>query len=582
MSGITLKLRFRIFTLVAAAGLMILAVCWIRGERSRILNGKEEKVRNLVESAHSVLVEQHQLELAGKLTRADAQARALEILKGVRYDNDNYFWINDLQPAMVMHPIKPQLNGQDLRDYKDPNGKALFIEMTEVVRTHGAGFVNYAWPKPGKQHPVPKLSYVKGFEPWGWVIGTGIYIEDVDIAWRRSALIAGGIATICLVVLILVSVTISRSLFGCLNGMLERLKDIAQGEGDLTKRLATNSQDEVAEVAHWFNTFVDKLERTISRVAANTHELSSGFDEMTSSAQQQAKGAETQKDHTQQVAAAMQQMAATVQQVSENSNHAAEASRKAAESARRGGKIVEETLAKMKGDSESIGLTASKVQDLGKRSEQIGKIVGVIEDIADQTNLLALNAAIEAARAGEQGRGFAVVADEVRKLSERTGGATKEIAEMIRGIQEETRSAVSAIAATTQHVETSVVSTVKAGESLREIIKMSEQVGDMISHIATAAVQQAAATEEVNNSVIQIASISENTATGLRQTVLSFERLSALGLDLRHLVEQFRISDDQSRFGQDGHGESGYTSNSGQHGDNVPILSPDMSVTARL
>src|SRR5215471_8755116 len=240
-------------------------------------------------------------------------------------------------------------------------------------------------------------------------------------------------------------------------------------------------------------------------------------------------------------------MSSTVMQVSENSNKAAEASRQAAETARHGGSIIDETLAKMRGIAQSVGATARKVEELGKSSDQIGRIIGVIDDIADQTNLLALNAAIEAARAGEQGRGFAVVADEVRKLAERTTTATKEIAQMIKSIQDETRLAVGAMEQGTKQVEEGVSSTAKAGESLQEIIRMSEQVGEMITHIATAATEQSSATEQVNNNMDQIARLVKESAVGAQQAAKACQDLSGLALDLQKMVGEFKLEGKSAR-----------------------------------
>ncbi|MGH9591767.1 MAG: methyl-accepting chemotaxis protein, partial [Bryobacteraceae bacterium] len=228
---------------------------------------------------------------------------------------------------------------------------------------------------------------------------------------------------------------------------------------------------------------------------------------------------------------------------------AADASRKGAETAREGGRIVEETLSKMRSIANSVGETATKVQELGKSSDQIGEIIGVIDDIADQTNLLALNAAIEAARAGEQGRGFAVVADEVRKLAERTSKATKEIASMIKNIQAETKVAVSAMQDGTNQVEMGVESTTQAGSSLHDIIRVSEQVGDMITHIATAATQQSSATEQVNANVEQIAKITQETAAGAQESAKAVHDLSNLALDLQNMVSKFKISANGSGAG---------------------------------
>ncbi len=539
----SLKQKFRIMEAVAAAGLLTLAGFWIHGEHARILADKEEKVRQLVEVPYSVLVQQQQLEAAGKLSRKQAQQRALEIIAAMRFEGSNYFWVNDMHPTMVMHPIKPELNGQDLTSFQDPKGKALFVEMADVVRSHGSGFVYYMWPKPGQGNgaPQPKVSYVKGFEPWGWVLGTGIYVDDMTAVWHRDAAAAAEVTVVCLIVLLVLTRSVSRSIFVRLHDMASRMRDVAEGEGDLTKRLAVASNDEVAELARWFNTFVDKLQEILRQVSSNSNSLAAAGEEISATARQQAQGAVLQSDQTTQVATAMQEMASTVQQVSENSNHAAEASQKAAETARHGGKVVEEALSRMRAIAHSVGETAKKVQELGKQSDQIGKIIGVIDDIADQTNLLALNAAIEAARAGDQGRGFAVVADEVRKLAERTGNATKEITAMIHRIQDETKVAVTAMQDGTKEVEQGVELTTQAGSSLHDIIQMSEQVGDMITQIATAATEQSATTDEINGSIEQIAKITSASAVSAQQTTDALQGMSALATSLQRLVGQFRL-----------------------------------------
>jgi len=307
--------------------------------------------------------------------------------------------------------------------------------------------------------------------------------------------------------------------------------------------LTVDSQDEIGEATLALNKMKNNLREIIESIARTAEHVASASEEISSSASLQAQGAETQKDQAAQVATAMQEMSSTVLQVSENSNKAAGASHKAAETARRGGNIVEETLNKMRTIAESVGATAKKIEELGKSSDQIGRIIGVIDDIADQTNLLALNAAIEAARAGEQGRGFAVVADEVRKLAERTTTATKEIAQMIKSIQSETRVAVTAMEGGTKQVEEGVTSTAQAGEALKEIIHMSEQVGEMITHIATAATEQSSASEEINTNMDQISKLVKEAADGAQQSAKACQDLSGLALDLQKLVGNFQLGD---------------------------------------
>ncbi len=345
---------------------------------------------------------------------------------------------------------------------------------------------------------------------------------------------------------VVIAILIGRNVASGLARVTYMAKDIAEGEGDLTKRLAITSQDELGELAKWFNLFLDKMHNVISQVAATAEHVASASEEISASATQMATGGETQKDQVHQVATAMQEMSATVHEVSENCNKASESAHKASQTAREGGVIVDDTLTLMRSIADSVRETSKSVQQLGSRSDQIGKIVGVIDDIADQTNLLALNAAIEAARAGEQGRGFAVVADEVRKLAERTTKATKEIAEMIQSVQTETRGAVEKMQAGTQQVEKGVEVTAKAGSSLKQIIGQAEHVGEMVTHIATAANEQSSATEQVNNNMDQINKLVAESAEGAQQSAKACEQLSGMAFELQNLVSRFKLGQQTS------------------------------------
>ena len=360
--------------------------------------------------------------------------------------------------------------------------------------------------------------------------------RSARLVFTILALVVAGI-----ILLIVCGVALVRSVSKALNSMIYMVKDLAEGEGDLTKRLVIASHDELGELAQWFNTFLDKIHGIISQVAGTAEQVASASEELSSSATLQAQGADRQKDQTTQVATAMQEMSCTVQQVSENCAHAAEASRRAAETAREGGVIVEKALTQMRSITESVAKTAQEMGELGRSTEKIGRIAGVIDDIADQTNLLALNAAIEAARAGEQGRGFAVVADEVRKLAERTTTATKEIAQMITTIQDGTNGAIKAMEIGSQQVQEGVTSTARAGESLQQIIHMSEEVGSMITHIATAATEQSGATADVNQSMEQIAQLGKESAVAAQQSAKACQDLSELALALQNMVGSFKL-----------------------------------------
>lgn len=345
---------------------------------------------------------------------------------------------------------------------------------------------------------------------------------------------------------VVVAMLTARSITTAITAMLRMAQEIADNNLALDD-LEIKTGDEIGAAGVALNQMKNNLRDVIRSIASTAEHVASASEEISSAAAQQAKSAETHKDQTTQVATGLQQMAATVQQVSENSTAAADASRRAAEVARDGGVIVEETLTKMRAIADSVSSTAKKVAELGKSSDQIGRIVGVINDIADQTNLLALNAAIEAARAGEQGRGFAVVADEVRKLAERTTVATKEIAEMIRTVQQETTAAVTAMEDGTRQVEQGVLTTGRAGDALNQIIHVSEEVGEMITHIAAAATEQSSATEEINRNMEHIAKLVKESAVGAQQSAQACHDLSDLALDLQKLVSNFRLEDDTDR-----------------------------------
>jgi methyl-accepting chemotaxis protein len=339
-----------------------------------------------------------------------------------------------------------------------------------------------------------------------------------------------------IVVAMLIARSITNSLTSML-GMIQKVsaKDLAVSDIEIT------SSDEIGEAKIALNRMKNTLHEMVKSIASTAQHLAKASEEISSGAGQSAETARVQADQTRQVAVAMQEMSSTVQNVSEHSQKAADSSHNAAEAARQGGTVVEHTLSTMRSIADSSKTVAARIAELGNSSEQIGKIVAVIDDLSDQTNLLALNAAIEAARAGEQGRGFAVVADEVRKLAERTTKATQAIGAMVESIQVETRSAVEAIELGSHDVEVGVEKTAASGAALKEIIQMSEQVGDMITQIATAATQQSSATEQVNSNVAKISSLTEESSLAAEHTAKACAELSTMAIDLQNLVNQFKL-----------------------------------------
>ena len=248
----SIKGKFRLIVGVAAIALALLSVIWLRSEGARILAGKKQTATGLVEAAYSIVADQQKDEIAGKITREEAQKRALRAIRAVRYGDGNYVWIQDMRPAIIMHPTHPEMDGMDVTDYRDTGGKTFALEMAAVVRQRGAGYVRYTWPKPGLNHKsVPKISYVKGFAPWGWVMCTGIYLDDVDAAWRSNALKAAGLGLGCMVILIFLSIRMSRSIFGRLDRVVERMTGIARKQGDFQGQIPIPNEAAFSSASAW-------------------------------------------------------------------------------------------------------------------------------------------------------------------------------------------------------------------------------------------------------------------------------------------------------------------------------------------
>jgi methyl-accepting chemotaxis protein len=323
--------------------------------------------------------------------------------------------------------------------------------------------------------------------------------------------------------------------------MVLRLQDIAEGEGDLTKRVDEDRKDELGLLGKWFNLFVQKIHDTMVDVNRASDEVASAATEIAASAEEMASGIEEQSAQVDQVTAAMEQMSTSVVQVADKARDAATSAEESGKVAGNGGEIVQQTIDGMTSISQAVSAGAESVSELGRRGEQIGEIIGVINDIADQTNLLALNAAIEAARAGEHGRGFAVVADEVRKLADRTTSATDEVAGSIKAIQGETGEAVKRMDDGIEQVKAGVEHARQAGDSLKLIVTNAQDLSQMVASIAAVTEQQSAAAEEVSRNVEGIAAVSRESAQGAGQAASAAAQMSSKAEQLRQIVSQFKL-----------------------------------------
>ena len=335
---------------------------------------------------------------------------------------------------------------------------------------------------------------------------------------------------------------LSRSITKPLAEVVAILNDVVKGEGDLTARLTYSAKDELGSLCLLFNLFIRKLHGVMENVARNTIQVASAAHQLYVNAEHTATGAEEVASQATTVATASEELSATAAEIAQNCHIAAENSRHANDSALDGAAVVQATVNLMTQIAERVKESARTVAGLGANSDQIGQIVGTIEDIADQTNLLALNAAIEAARAGEQGRGFAVVADEVRALAERTTRATKEISGMIRSIQQATGSAVSSMEEGVNQVEKGTVEAAKSGEALHYILTQIDAVTMQVNQIATAAEQQTTTTNEIARNIHQISTVVMESTQGAQGSASTASKLSRLADELQRVVGQFKLS----------------------------------------
>ena len=504
------------------------------------------------------------LEAAEQRFMEDAKKAIAQLRYGSK--GSDYFWINDMGPKMIMHPIKPALDGKDLSNNKDPNGKRLFVDMVNVCRDKGEGFVDYMWPMPGHKEPVPKLSYVKLFKPWGWVVGTGIYLDDVDRAVAaKEAEIASAIAVqrngLILVIVVLLVLTgigvtlISRRITRPIVTASDMLKDIAQGEGDLTRRLEVNSKDEVGEMAKWFNVFTENIQKIISSVQDNARqvndasaELNAISDQTSTNANQTSEKANTVAAASEEMSANMNSVAAAMEEAATNVGMVASAAEEMTATINEIAQNTEKARGIAGGAVDQAANASTQVAELGTAAQEIGKVIETITEISEQVNLLALNATIEAARAGEAGKGFAVVANEIKELARQTADATGEIKTRIESIQNSTDGTVTGIGNITQVVNevNEIVSTIataveEQSVTTNEIASNVSQAAQGIEEVNENVAQSSTVSSEISRDISEVTRASGEISNSSEQISMSAESLNQLARQLNDMVERFKV-----------------------------------------
>ncbi|MCS6945933.1 MAG: methyl-accepting chemotaxis protein [Sutterellaceae bacterium] len=474
----------------------------------------QRDLRDLVAVAHSTLQWAHGLETSGLRSREEAQKIAREAVAKMRYGGDGYFWINDMTPRMVMLPIKPELNGQDLSSFKDPSGFPLFNAFVEKVRQEKAGFVSYLWPRPGSSQPVAKLSYVAGFEPWGWIVGTAVDVDDLRDRSLARWRIAGLVMTMCALLGLYFAFSFYKVMQGGLDETARHLQ--AMTDGDLTTSPTPWGADEPAKLMLSLRQMQDALRAIVRDVRAAADEIVHSSDEIAAGTMDLSRRTEQAAASLEQTAASMEEISGTVKHAADNAAQAAELAEANARSAEEGGRIMAQMVATM--------------DDIGASSGKIGEIIGVIDGIAFQTNILALNAAVEAARAGEAGRGFAVVAAEVRQLAQRSAQAAREIKELIEASQRKTE-AGTRIAR-------------EAGAAIERVVQNAQRVRMLIGEIANGAREQSQGIAQIGTAVQELDRTTQANAALVEETASAADTLKQQARRLSERVARFRLPSD--------------------------------------
>ncbi|EDY81228.1 Cache domain family [Verrucomicrobiia bacterium DG1235] len=435
--------------------------------KTQLISEKKEKTRNLVEVASSIIESQIQSEKAGAISRDAAQATAKSLIAALKYDSSNYFWINDLEPAMIMHPIKPQLDGKNLAEVADPNGKHLFSEMAKTARAQGAGFVDYYWPKPGHEKPAAKISYVKLQEEWGWIIGSGIYVDDVQAQLRSLFFYIYGVIALIAILSVIAFSFVARSISSPINRIIKNVENGAER--------ITSATGQVSDCS-------TRLANEATTQASSLVQAASAVEEMNSMTGRNA-------EHSSQAHALM---GSTNQ-------------------------IIEEA-------GKSMEILTESMLSMTKSSEESSKIVRTIDEIAFQTNILALNAAVEAARAGESGAGFAVVADEVRGLAQRAAKAAKDTGVLIEDTVQKINQGSKIVSDTAEAFKGATSRSAQLSQLIEQIDTASsqqargiEEINTTISNLDTItqenaanAEESAAAAHELSSEAIQLHQLIED------------------------------------------------------------------------
>jgi methyl-accepting chemotaxis protein len=533
----TMKLRTKIILLVLAAlvGMAVISALSAVASKRDLIDGRKAVIRAVVESAHNTALFYQAQEAAGLMTREQAQKAAVDFFLAAHYGGKDgkteFLYVYTMDGVNIAHP-KREWIGKNLSD------KIKDILVSAKTTPDGA-FLDLPFPRPGGTVPVPKLHFVKQFAPWGWLIGSGVYMDDVAADYQQRLLFDLSVAAALLAAIALLGLTIARGMLRQVGG--EPAEAIAlmsrAAAGDLTVEVRDAPKGSMLAS---MGEMVGAIRQMLSEISRDSGRLVSDSERIGSAAREVSAASQHQSDATSAMAAAIEEMTVSINQISDNASDTERESSTSARLAEEGVGRVQKASFEINEIATTVSLASARIRALDERANQISSIAGVIKEIAGQTNLLALNAAIEAARAGEQGRGFAVVADEVRKLAERTSAATIQIEQMIAGIQSDTEDVVGVMDGALPQVQLGVQAAESAAEALRQIKDGAQVTLARIREVANAAKEESVASNSIARRVEEIAQMVEETSAAMKSTAEIAGSLEQISGELNRLVGRFR------------------------------------------
>ena len=535
------------------AGMFLITLYDLVSLRSELIAERRIQTQNIIGTVYSVLEDLETRVQKKELTLEDAQENARQYINAIRYDGNEYIWVNSEDLKMLVHPLNPDLVGKDVSAVKDANGFEIFKEIQHIINEPAAqGSLRYFWLKPGDDNPTEKISYVSAFKPWGWVIGTGVYLDKIDLAFTKQAVQNFFIFILIASVITIFTLKLSRDIAKSVGILSRFMTKLAEGNTD-TYITLIDRKDEFGDMARTVNIFRDNMienerlskEKVIEDQKQQKRmrlieKLANDFDNGVNIALESVASAAKQLDMTansmSSTAAQTSEQASSVatasEQTSNNVQTVASAAEQLSSSIREVGQQVLSTSKIAQNAVERVNHTRQTVDTLTKTAEEIKGASRLIGEIADQTNMLALNATIESARAGEMGKGFAVVASEVKSLAQQTTHATEEINKRVMAIQAVSQKTVEAIADIDKviHEMSSIAASVSSAV---------EEQSAATSEISRNIYQAANGTKEVNSNIILVNSAANDTGAASKEVLNASSLLNSQSVSLREIVESF-------------------------------------------